>query len=100
MFDINRRKTLKTLACCSTAIASPNLAFGSIRAKDIERWDEKFDAIVVGSGFAGSAAMLSLLDNGITNCIMIEKCSIWAETLHIAEDRWPLPEPLSKKERT
>ena len=69
----NRRKTLKTLACCSAAIASRNLAFGSIRAKDIERWDEKFDAIVVGSGFAGSAAMLSLLDNGITNCIMIEK---------------------------
>ena len=65
----NRRKTLKTFACCSVAIASPNLAFGSIRAKDIERWDEKFDAIVVGSGFAGSAAMLSLLDN----CIMIEK---------------------------
>ncbi|WP_169999693.1 flavocytochrome c [Campylobacter sp. RM9328] len=73
MFDSSRRRTLKTLACCSTAIAVPNLVFGKMNASDVKRWDKEFDAVVVGSGFAGSAAMLSLLDHGITNCIMIEK---------------------------
>ncbi|MGG7073333.1 flavocytochrome c [Campylobacter sp. 9BO] len=73
MFDYNRRKSLKTLACCSAIFAMPNISFGKTNAKDIEKWDEVFDAIVVGSGFAGSAAMLSLLDNGVKNCIMIDK---------------------------
>ncbi|AQW83788.1 flavocytochrome c [Campylobacter pinnipediorum] len=73
MIDLLKRRTLKTLACCSATLAMPDLAFGKISVNDVKHWDKTFDAIVVGSGFAGSAAMLSLLDGGVTNCIMIDK---------------------------
>lgn len=73
MFDQNRRRSLKALACCSAALAAPNLAFGKMKASDVKRWDKEFDAVIVGSGFAGSAAMLSMLEEGVSKCIMIEK---------------------------
>ncbi|MBR8462757.1 flavocytochrome c [Campylobacter sp. faydin G-140] len=73
MFNASKRKALKTIACCLATTAVPTFSFGKMSDKDVGSWDDEFDAIVVGSGFAGSAAMLSLLDSGITNCIMIEK---------------------------
>ncbi|MCD8212962.1 MAG: flavocytochrome c [Campylobacter sp.] len=73
MFDLPRRRSIKTLTCLGAAFALPNFAFGKMSANDVKRWDEEFDAIVVGSGFAGSAAMLSLLDSGLKNCVMIDK---------------------------
>ncbi|CZE50607.1 flavocytochrome c [Campylobacter geochelonis] len=73
MFDNDRRKALKTITCCSAALMLPTMSFGKINEKDVPQWDEYFDAIVVGSGFAGSAAMLSLYDHGVKGTVMIDK---------------------------
>lgn len=71
--DALRRRSLKQLAGASMCIAFSDFLNAKIFEEDVSAWDESFDAIVVGSGFAGSAAMLSLLDHGITNCLMIDK---------------------------
>ncbi|PAF44366.1 flavocytochrome c [Helicobacter sp. 11S02629-2] len=73
MVKNDRRSALKTLACCSAALMLPSMAFGKMFEKDVPRWDESFDAIVVGTGYAGSAAMLSLFRNGVKGAIMIDK---------------------------
>ncbi|CAD7287077.1 flavocytochrome c [Campylobacter suis] len=73
MFDASRRKSLKTLACCSAVLSVPTLSSAKTNAIEVKKWDKEFDAIIVGSGFAGSAAMLSMLEEGVNNVIMIEK---------------------------
>lgn len=71
--DTNKRHTLKMLSGMAAVSLLPTLSFGKVHANDVPRWDESFDAIVVGSGFAGSAAMISLMDYGLKNCVMIDK---------------------------
>ncbi|BCX78582.1 flavocytochrome c [Campylobacter sp. 19-13652] len=73
MLDLKRRKSLKRLAGLGACLAMPSGLFARLSEADVPAWDESFDAIVVGSGFAGSAAMLSLMDNGLSKCVMIEK---------------------------
>ncbi|WP_297194113.1 FAD-binding protein [uncultured Campylobacter sp.] len=68
-----RRKALKVIAGGIGICAFPFSAVARISEKDVLKWDKEFDAIVVGTGYAGSAAMQSLLDNGVKNVIMIDK---------------------------
>lgn len=68
-----RRKALKVIARGIGICAFPFSAVARISEKDVLKWDKEFDAIVVGTGYAGSAAMQSLLDNGVKNVIMIDK---------------------------
>ena len=51
---MRRRDFLNTLALLGSASLVPLDAFG-----DEIRWDEEWDVLVVGSGFAGCAAYLS-----------------------------------------
>ena len=73
MVNKQRRKTLKLLSTMFGVSFLPSYSFGKMSVDDVPRWDKEFDAIVVGSGFAGSAAMISLIDNGVKDAIMIEK---------------------------
>ncbi|WP_162166746.1 flavocytochrome c [Campylobacter fetus] len=73
MFDKQKRHTLKMLSGMAAMSLLPSYSFGKMSVSDVPEWDESFDAVVVGSGFAGSAAMISLLDYGLTNCVMIDK---------------------------
>ena len=75
MLNMQRRKAMKTFALLGSGMALfPALeAQAKMLEKDVPRWDEEFDAIVVGSGFAGSAAMVSIMDNGLRNVLMIDK---------------------------
>ena len=75
MLNMQRRKAMKTFALLGSGMALfPALeAQAKMLEKDVPRWDEEFDAIVVGSGFAGSAAMVSMMDNGLRNVLMIDK---------------------------
>ncbi|MBT0883470.1 flavocytochrome c [Campylobacter sp. RM12640] len=69
----DRRDFLKFSGLVYGSILMPNIALSNSIDIDNIKWDEYYDAIVIGSGFAGSAAMLSLLDNGIKNVVMIDK---------------------------
>lgn len=73
MHKEERRKTLKLLLGCMGAISVPYNLAAKMHQNEVPKWDEEFDAVVVGSGFAGSAAMLSLLDYKLSNVLMIEK---------------------------
>lgn len=73
MEPTNRRQALKVIAGGLGICAMPFGAIAKVLEDEIPKWDREFDAIVVGSGYAGSAAMQSLLDNGVKNVVMIDK---------------------------
>lgn len=75
MLDMQRRKAMKTFALLGSGMALfPTLeAQAKMLEKDVPQWDEEFDALVIGSGFAGSAAMVSMMDNGLKNVLMIDR---------------------------
>ena len=73
MEPTNRRQALKVIAGGIGICAMPFGAIAKVLEDEIPKWDREFDAIVVGSGYAGSAAMQSLLDNGVKNVVMIDK---------------------------
>ncbi len=70
----SRRNAIKTFS-----IIASGLLFGSsflqakMLEKDVPHWDEIWDGIVVGSGFAGSSAMLEMLNHGMSKVLMIDK---------------------------
>lgn len=67
----NRRDFLSTLALLSSAALTPINAFEI----DNIKWDEEWDVLVVGSGFAGSAATCQALDEGVKT-LMIDKMPV------------------------
>lgn len=50
----------------STAVARP-------RATAVNSWDEEFDIIIVGSGFAGLSAAYAALKDGVKKIVVLEK---------------------------
>ena len=75
MLDIQRRKAMQKLALLGGGMAlfSTLDVQAKMLEKDVPKWDEEYDAIVVGSGYAGTAAMLSMMDKGLKNVLMIDK---------------------------
>lgn len=75
MLNMQRRKVMKTFALLGSGmVLFPAMdAQAKMLESDVPKWDEEFDAIVVGSGFAGSASMVSMMDNGLRNVLMIDK---------------------------
>lgn len=75
MLDTQRRKAMKQFALFGGSIMLfPALdAQSKMLESDVPKWDEEFDAIVVGSGYAGTAAMLSMMNKGLKNVLMIDK---------------------------
>lgn len=67
----NRRDFLSTLALLGSAALTPLNAFEINNIK----WDEEWDVLVVGSGFAGSAATCQALDEGVKT-LMIDKMPV------------------------
>ena len=67
----SRRKFLGGL--CMAAVA-PAFANAQIGASDV-KWDEEWDVLVVGSGFAGSAATCQALDES-AKTLMIDKMPV------------------------
>ena len=65
MSNLSRRHLLKTAAAGSTLFAG---ALTTAHATPIEpmpqKWDETFDIVVIGSGFAGLAAAIEARKNG------------------------------------
>ena len=64
-------------ALAAAGIASPALAVassdGSVAYSDTIAWNAEYDAVIVGFGFAGSAAAISAADNGAGKVLLLEK---------------------------
>lgn len=71
MREISRRNFMKMGATGALALAASSANAGVLEAKDI-KFDEEYDVIVIGTGFAGSMATLQALKRG-KKVLMIEK---------------------------
>lgn len=70
--DVSRRDVLKMSLVGAGALALGSVQAGAIEsAKDV-KFDEEYDVIVIGSGFAGSMAALQALKRGL-KVLMVEK---------------------------
>lgn len=58
MSNLSRRKWLKTAALTTTLFAGASSASAKAFDPMPEKWDETFDVVVIGSGFAGLAAAI------------------------------------------
>lgn len=70
----SRREFLSTLSLITATAAMPSFATADTNSSDI-KWDEEWDVLVVGSGFAGSAATCQALDEG-AKTLMIDKMPV------------------------
>lgn len=66
-------KKISTLA--SVALAGGGLGSSVFAKEEDIKWDESWDVVVVGSGFAGSAALCEAIDMGVKT-LMIEKMPV------------------------
>ena len=70
MSNLSRRKWLKTAALTTTLFAGAS----STSAKAFDpmpgKWDETFDVVVIGSGFAGLAAAIEARLAGASVCVL------------------------------
>ena len=72
--DTSRRGFLKSAVAASAAMMSAAAVHASIPAKSVAKYDETFDVVIIGSGFAGMACALKAGRAGL-KVLMIEKMS-------------------------
>ena len=73
--SLARRNFLKTGAAAAAALMASAAANAGIPAATVKKYDEEFDVVVVGSGFAGMACALKASRAGL-KVLMIEKMSV------------------------
>lgn len=70
MSNLSRRKWLKTAALTTTLLAGASSASAKAFDPMPEKWDETFDVVVIGSGFAGLAAAIEARLAGASVCVL------------------------------
>ena len=72
--NLTRRDFFKSVAIAGSAtlLCSREL-FAKIPEEEIPKWDEQWDIIVVGTGFAGIATALSAMQEGVKSVLLIDK---------------------------
>ena len=70
MPNLSRRKWLKTAALTTTLFAGASSASAKAFDPLPEKWDERFDVVVIGSGFAGLAAAIEARLAGASVCVL------------------------------
>ena len=70
--DTSRRGFLKSAVAASAAMMTAAAANAGIPASSVAKYDEEFDVVIVGSGFAGMACALKAGRAGL-KVLMIEK---------------------------
>lgn len=73
--NLARRGFLKTGAAAAAALMTSAAAHAGIPASKIQKWDEEYDVVIVGSGFAGMACALKAGRAGL-KVLIIEKMSV------------------------
>lgn len=74
-FSLERRKLLQSGAAAAAALMASAAANAGIPAKSVKKYDEEYDVIVIGSGFAGMTCALQTSRAGLKT-LMIEKMSV------------------------
>ena len=69
--DFNRRGFLKSAAAASAAVMASAAANAGIPAAAVKNYDETFDVVIIGSGFAGMACALKAGRGGL-KVLMLE----------------------------
>ena len=59
--DTSRRAFFKKAGVASAALLGSQLAVAGVREKDVKKFDETFDVVVIGSGDCESLAKLALM---------------------------------------
>lgn len=67
------RRTLLAAALGTPVSLGASSAFARVHADRVENWDETFDMIIVGSGFAGLSAAYQASKEGVKNILILEK---------------------------
>ena len=93
----SRRLFLKT-SVAGAVFSSSGILAATVSAQT-KKWDETFDVIVVGSGFAGLAAAIEAKKAG-ANVIVLEKMPTPAETQSLTEEFLQPPAVRSKRNTT
>jgi flavocytochrome c len=77
MSEVNlaRRGFLKTGAAAAAALMTASAAHAGVPASSVKKWDEEYDVIIVGTGFAGSSCALKAGKAGL-KILMIDKMSV------------------------
>lgn len=70
-----RRDFLKSALAASSAIVAASAANAGIPASVVKNYDEEFDVVIIGSGFAGMACALKAGRAGL-RVLMLEKMSV------------------------
>lgn len=73
--NLARRGFLKTGAAAAAALMTSAAAHAGIPASKIQKWDEEYDVVIVGSGFAGMACALKAGRAGL-KVLILEKMSV------------------------
>ena len=73
--DTSRRGFLKSAAVASAAVMASAAANAGIPAAAVKNYDETFDVVIIGSGFAGMACALKAGRAGL-KVLMLEKMSV------------------------
>lgn len=80
---LNRRSFLKVTGGAAATVAAVSggmslLPFGANAASDAlpRKWDETYDVIVIGSGFAGLAAAIEAKNGGAKDVVVFEKMPV------------------------
>lgn len=73
--DTSRRSFLKSAVAASGAIMAAAAANAGIPASAVKSYDEEFDVVIIGSGFAGMACALKAGRAGL-RVLMLEKMSV------------------------
>lgn len=77
--NLCRRNLLKAGAAAAAGIMASAAANAGIPAAKVEKYDEEYDVVIIGSGFAGMACALKAGRAG-KKVLMLEKCRSSAAT--------------------
>ena len=70
---VSRRSFLGAGLAAAASATAANVAQAAPRATEVDSWDEEFDMIVVGSGFAGLSACYEAQRLGLKKIVVLEK---------------------------
>lgn len=73
--NLARRGFLKSGAAAAAAMMTAAAANAGIPAAKIQKWDEEYDVVIIGSGFAGMACALKAGQAGL-KVLIVEKMSV------------------------
>ena len=75
MIDSSRRGFLKSAVAAGAAVMASAAANAGIPASSVKKYDETFDVVIIGSGFAGMACAYKAAQAGL-KILMLEKMSV------------------------